>query len=87
MFGAIHHAFRQGMQLTSRLAPPERALGFHRAIYSAIHLRQPEETRRKMAEHLIDAKNLLLQVCLENALSELKGGVARGDREVTTMGA
>ncbi|MEO7142100.1 MAG: FadR/GntR family transcriptional regulator [Bryobacteraceae bacterium] len=65
MFGAIHQAFKQGMVLTSRFAPPKRALEFHRAIYSAIHLRKPGEARQKMAEHLNDAKALLLQVCLE----------------------
>jgi GntR family transcriptional regulator, transcriptional repressor for pyruvate dehydrogenase complex len=64
MFGAIHHAFSQGMQLTSHLAPPQRALEFHRAVYTAIHLRDAEQARRKMAEHLNDAKMLLLQACL-----------------------
>ena len=68
MFGAIHRAFRQGMEQTSRLAPPQRALDFHRAIYSAIHLRKSEQARQKMTEHLLDAKNLLLQVCLEGDL-------------------
>jgi DNA-binding FadR family transcriptional regulator len=68
MFGAIHRAFRQGMEQTSRLAPPQRALDFHRAIYSAIHLRQSDQARQKMVEHLLDAKNLLLQVCLEGNL-------------------
>ena len=68
MFGAIHRAFQQGMEQTARLAPPERALDFHRAIYSAIHLRQPEEARRKMTEHLLDAKGILLQACLDGDL-------------------
>ena len=61
MFGAIHQAFKRGMELTSRLAPPDRALEFHRAVYSAIHPRKPEEARRQMAERLNDAKALLLQ--------------------------
>ena len=64
MFEAIHRAFAQGMVLTSRLAP-ERALEFHRSIYTAIHLRNPDESRKWMAEHLIHAKGLLLQAHLE----------------------
>jgi GntR family transcriptional regulator, transcriptional repressor for pyruvate dehydrogenase complex len=73
MLGAIHGAFRQGMELTARLAPPEHALRFHKAIYSAIHLRQPDEARKRMAEHLIDAKNLLVTACLEQELPGLVG--------------
>ena len=65
MFGAIHQAFKRGMELTGRLAPPDRALEFHRAVYSAIHPRKPEEARRQMAERLNDAKALLLQACLD----------------------
>jgi len=65
MFGAIHEAFRKGMELTARLAPVEHTLGLHNAVYSAIHLRQPDEARIKMMDHLINAKNLLLKACLE----------------------
>jgi GntR family transcriptional regulator, transcriptional repressor for pyruvate dehydrogenase complex len=64
MFEAIHRAFAQGMVLTSRLAP-ERALDFHRSIYSAVHLRNAEEARKLMTEHLLHAKGLLLQAYLE----------------------
>jgi GntR family transcriptional regulator, transcriptional repressor for pyruvate dehydrogenase complex len=64
MFEAIHKAFAQGMVLTTRLAP-ERALEFHRSIYSAIHLRNPDEARKLMTEHLIHAKGVLLQAYLE----------------------
>jgi GntR family transcriptional repressor for pyruvate dehydrogenase complex len=69
MFGAIHQAFRQGMVVTSRLAP-DKALEFHKEIYSAIHMRKPEEARTKMAEHLKNATGLLMQACLEGQLSE-----------------
>lgn len=83
MFGAIHRAFEQGMQVTSRLAPLGRALEFHRAVYSAIHLRQPEQARLKMAEHLNDAKGLLLQACLNGELpgAETPGTPAGGPRD------
>lgn len=82
MFTAIHQGFKQGMEITSRLANPERALEFHREIYSAIHLRQPEEARRKMTEHLIDAKSVLMRACLENSLPELSSHPAAPARPV-----
>ncbi len=69
MFAAIHAAFRQGLVVTSRLAP-DKALGFHQAIYSAIHLRNPEDARKKMAEHLNHARTVLMQACLDGQLSE-----------------
>jgi GntR family transcriptional repressor for pyruvate dehydrogenase complex len=69
MFGAIHEAFRQGMTLTSRLAPSQ-ALEFHKQIYSAIHLRDPERARGRMAEHLQHATTVLMQACLDGHLSE-----------------
>jgi DNA-binding FadR family transcriptional regulator len=59
------------MVVTSRLAP-SRALNFHKEIYSAIHLRKPEEARTKMAEHLKDATTLLMQACLDGHLVEDK---------------
>lgn len=69
MFAAIHQAFRQGMAVTSRLAS-SRALDFHKEIYSAIHLRDPEGARSKMAEHLRHATTLLMQACLDGQLTE-----------------
>lgn len=69
MFGAIHRAFREGMMVTSHLAP-EKALEFHKLIYSAIHLRNPEDARKSMTEHLTHAKRVLMQACLDGQLSE-----------------
>jgi GntR family transcriptional repressor for pyruvate dehydrogenase complex len=68
MFSAIQHAFRAGMQVTTKLAPPERALEFHKQIYSAIHLRQPAEARERMIDHLTDAQGVLLAAHLEGKL-------------------
>ncbi|MFN7992505.1 MAG: FCD domain-containing protein [Bryobacteraceae bacterium] len=70
MFSAVQNAFRAGMQLTTKLAPPERALAFHKEIYSAIHLRQPDTARRKMIEHLTDAQGVLLAAHLDGKVSE-----------------
>ncbi len=65
MFEAIHKAFAQGMVLTAGLAP-NRALDFHRSIYSAIHLRNTDDARKLMTEHLLHAKGVLLQAYLED---------------------
>ena len=69
MFGAIHRAFREGMVVTSDLAP-DKAIEFHKLIYSAIHLRNPEEARKTMTEHLTHARRVLMQACLDGQLSE-----------------
>jgi hypothetical protein len=37
----------------------KQPLSYHKAIYQAIHRRNPEEARRQMTEHLLDAKSLL----------------------------
>lgn len=71
MFGAINRAFREGMVLTSQIAP-NQALEYHRAIYSAIHMRKPEAAREKMSEHLNHAQSVLMQACLDGRLLEHK---------------
>jgi GntR family transcriptional regulator, transcriptional repressor for pyruvate dehydrogenase complex len=73
MFSAIQNAFQTAMHVTTRLAPPERALQFHTEIYSAIHLRKPAEARAKMAEHLTDAQGVLLAAHLEGKLPKTVG--------------
>jgi GntR family transcriptional repressor for pyruvate dehydrogenase complex len=67
MFEAIHGAFEEGMRFTSRLAPG-KALDFHRSIYSAIHLREADEARKRMTEHLQHAKAVLMAAHLEEGL-------------------
>ena len=54
--------------LTAQLANPEHALGFHKEIYSAIYLRQPEQARQKIIQHLTDTRNLLLRASVERGL-------------------
>lgn len=71
MFSAIHNAFHAAMQVTSKLAVPERALEFHKQIYSAIYLRQPALAKEKMIEHLTDAQGVLLAAHLEGKLPEI----------------
>src|SRR5262249_48907194 len=68
MFSAIHQAFKKGMEVTTQLGPASHTLKFHKAIYRAIRLRQPDEARKRMTEHLHDAKALLLRASLERSL-------------------
>ena len=77
----IQDALRQSMQVTAQLAPPERALGFHKEVYSAIHLRQPEQARQRMIDHFEDAQGVLLLACLEETISSYSyGGIGTQSR-------
>jgi GntR family transcriptional regulator, transcriptional repressor for pyruvate dehydrogenase complex len=54
---------RNILESMARIAPRmnvTRPLSFHKAIYSAILERNPEKARERMAEHLLDAKAMLL---------------------------
>jgi len=60
IFTVIHRAILLSMARIVKRVDLKRPLAFHKAIYSAIYRREPEEARRKMIEHLLDAKSLLL---------------------------
>ena len=62
IFTVIHRAILVSMTRIAKRVDVEHPLKFHKAIYSAIYHRKPDEARRKMTEHLIDAKSLLLSV-------------------------
>jgi GntR family transcriptional repressor for pyruvate dehydrogenase complex len=59
MFTVIHQALHNLMDLTSRLVPVEHTLLLHQRIYAAIKKGDADEARRRMTEHLLDAKGLL----------------------------
>jgi GntR family transcriptional regulator, transcriptional repressor for pyruvate dehydrogenase complex len=60
IFTVIHRAILVSMARIAKRVDVEHPLKFHKAIYSAIYQRKPDEARRKMIEHLVDAKSLLL---------------------------
>ncbi len=60
IFTVIHRAVLMSMAQISKRVEMKRPLAFHKAIYSAIYERRPEDARRLMAEHLVDAKSMLL---------------------------
>ncbi len=59
MFTVIHRSLHRLIELTSHLVPVEHTLRLHQRIYTAIRQRDPAGARRRMAEHLLDAKGLL----------------------------
>ena len=61
MFTVVHQSLAKLIHLTSQVVPAEHTLSLHRRIFHAIRKRDPEEARRRMTEHLEDARGLLLR--------------------------
>jgi GntR family transcriptional repressor for pyruvate dehydrogenase complex len=80
MFTLIHKSIHSMIELTSKLVDLEHTLALHRAIYVAIHRRDSEEARRRMAEHLLDVRSLLQRANDEHHRSRLQ-------RRITTLSA
>lgn len=59
LFRAIHRSLLTSMSYLSSRVSLERPLMFHRKIYAEMRARKPEEARRAMFEHIIDARALL----------------------------
>ena len=59
MFAVVHQSLKNLITLTSQLVDAEHTLVLHRRIFNAIRKRDPEEARRRMREHLLDARELI----------------------------
>ena len=59
MFSVVHKSLDKLITMTSQVVEPEHTLTLHRRIYQAIRKRDQEESRRRMTEHLVDARELL----------------------------
>lgn len=59
MFSVVHKSLDKLITMTSQVVEPEHTLTFHRRIYQAIRKRDQDESRRRMTEHLVDARDLL----------------------------
>ena len=59
LFRVVHRTLLTSMHHLAGRVELERPLSYHRAIYTAIYDRDPEAARRKMQEHILDAKALL----------------------------
>jgi GntR family transcriptional repressor for pyruvate dehydrogenase complex len=59
MFTALQDLLFRLMGITSQLVAPDHTLELHKRIYTAIRKGDPDLARRRMIEHLTDAKKLL----------------------------
>jgi GntR family transcriptional repressor for pyruvate dehydrogenase complex len=81
MFTVVHSSLERLMRLTSQLVEPEHTIQLHKRIFQAIRRGEPEQARRRMAEHLEDARDLLkravdlqAQSSLQERIGSLVGG-------------
>jgi len=75
MFTVIHQSLHRLMELTAQLVPVEHTLNFHQRIYMAVRRGDPEEARKRMTEHLLDAKGLLARANDEQRSSNLQSRI------------
>lgn len=61
LFHTIHRAMLNMMMVTSQLVDLQHTLQFHIPILAAIERRESEKAYSLMRDHLIDARNLVLQ--------------------------
>src|SRR5581483_3747392 len=76
LFHTIHRAMLNMIMVTSQLVDLEHTLHFHRPIMVAIEKRDPELARRLMADHLVDARELLLHGKQEERSRKLRDHLA-----------
>jgi GntR family transcriptional repressor for pyruvate dehydrogenase complex len=76
LFHTIHRALLNMIMVTSQLVDLEHTLHFHRPIMVAIEKRDPELASKLMANHLIDARDLLLRDSQEERSRELRDHLA-----------
>ncbi len=73
MFSGILRDVMTSISTTSHLASAvdlRQAVAFHEQIYAAIHSRDPQQAHRKMTEHLLHTKGLLLSARDAKAVGE-----------------
>ncbi len=75
MFALIHKSIHRMIELTSQLVELEHTLALHKAIYIALQKRDPEEARRRMAEHLLDVRRLLQRASDEQVRNRLQNRI------------
>jgi GntR family transcriptional repressor for pyruvate dehydrogenase complex len=75
MFSAIQRFLLTGIARTSPLVDFAHTLRFHRRIFSTIDRRQPDEARRAMTEHLLDARSVFLSSVPANSDAGLNDAI------------
>src|SRR5262245_24907625 len=80
MFTVVHQSLERLIDLTSQLVEPEHTLQLHRRIFLAIRRKDADEARRRMTEHLEDARELFKRATELQAQSSLQSRIG----ELTT---
>ncbi|MGH7574213.1 MAG: FadR/GntR family transcriptional regulator [Longimicrobiales bacterium] len=73
LFTVVHQSLEALVRLTSSRVDPSHTMRFHRRILTAIRQRDAEGARRRMREHLEDARTLLARGADAHARSSLEG--------------
>lgn len=77
MFSVVHRSLENLITLTSQLVDPAHTLNFHVKIFNAIRRHDPDEARRRMSEHLLDAKNLIMKASAKMDQATLHDRISR----------
>ena len=87
MFAVVHQSLKNLITMTSQVVAAEHTLVLHRRILNGIHKHDPEEARRRMSEHLLDARALIAkatgrrdQASIHERISEYAGLKTRRPR-------
>jgi GntR family transcriptional repressor for pyruvate dehydrogenase complex len=75
MFTVVHQSLERLIHLTSQLVEPEHTLQLHRRIFVAIRRKDAGEARRRMTEHLEDARELFKRAAALQARSSLQSRI------------
>jgi GntR family transcriptional repressor for pyruvate dehydrogenase complex len=75
MFTVVHQSLERLIHLTSQLVEPEHTLQLHRRIFTAIRRKDADDARRRMAEHLVDARELFQHATALQAQSSLQSRI------------
>lgn len=77
MFSVVHRSLQKLITLTSQLVEAEHTLILHRRILNAIRKRDADEARRRMSEHLLDARKLINKATEKMGQSSIIGQIAK----------
>lgn len=75
MFTVVHQSLERLIHLTSQLVEPEHTLQLHRRIFLAIRRKDADDARRRMIEHLEDARELFKRTTALQAHSSLQSRI------------
>ena len=72
MFSVVHRSLDKLVTMTSHMVKPDHTIQLHRRIFDAIGRGDAAEARRRMLEHLTDAKDLLTIAAEQQGHSKLQ---------------